>query len=828
MHRATDPAPLPVLAALALALLSVLPSLALGAAATTATETTTTATGDSSSSSSDASGGSGRFLEVYDSPPYRHTFFTQRWTTGMCPISVSQMPDWTALQLSTPPTYPWRYTRITFMSGLDRTDSPDPVTAVGTVVMNDIDIKDSDQSLSVGSRLATHAVTWQSWPVNKTYNEIPWVSIDLTPFNMVVMKKAAWVGVSYRGCATIGLGCSSQKTTHGRLGWAQDRVGLRRWTGETGQRLYYDALAIRIEGEPYIGPHLLPQGWACAPEMYNDGSTCDCACGDWDPDCALDPHSDRCPDNTSYICTQGGWCADPGWNDTCDRRNYFNFDGCDCGCGGFADPDCLDPWNTVNSWTCPGYVSPTCSMRPLPWSPLCVDHWQCDASQFNDGKMCNCECGSEVLDPDCSNRSLPSTCDPQGMVCYNGKCSVPRNWTCALADYGGTNCECGCGAWDTGCSLRDGTSTCRTDQFCSPDNFTCIFIGCGNGYKEYSELEECDGGFACFHNCTCMPGYVQIGGEYRRNWCDPICGDGRLVAPEECEKGNAFCLANCTCMPGHRRYTNSSNLFCAGCGNFFLDDNESCDGGLGCTSCNCTGNYTMTSPPSIHCVPIQQPASVIEISGSTQTVENTRVALIAGTSVGGGAAVLLVAGALLAGLYIRKVRKGPRAFNSPIELDVGSRASFVPASEDALTIDPTAPVAAPEYGLDSMPSPVPNSMDVPVFTLKIDSQHMPSPAMDSPPSLCVPSLSLGNVEIETAHPSDSRDVLSGSSQGAPAQARPSIFPATALNDTVVATDGSSSISLSSTDRAAQVSSIPSFYGIVSMTHESAGQATKST
>lgn len=57
-------------------------------------------------------------------------------------------------------------------------------------------------------------------------------------------------------------------------------------------------------------------GWTCEPDAWEDGTTCDCACGARDPDCYL-------PDNPvtgcldGELCVSDGTCASPPGNDTC-------------------------------------------------------------------------------------------------------------------------------------------------------------------------------------------------------------------------------------------------------------------------------------------------------------------------------------------------------------------------------------------------------------------------------------------------------------------------------------------------------------------------------
>jgi len=59
-----------------------------------------------------------------------------------------------------------------------------------------------------------------------------------------------------------------------------------------------------------------PDAWTCTAPKYQDGTTCDCACGTGDPDCDVDANSIVGCGNVTDRCFQGA-CVTPPTNDTC-------------------------------------------------------------------------------------------------------------------------------------------------------------------------------------------------------------------------------------------------------------------------------------------------------------------------------------------------------------------------------------------------------------------------------------------------------------------------------------------------------------------------------
>ncbi|MCL2824212.1 MAG: hypothetical protein FWD57_09495 [Polyangiaceae bacterium] len=83
-------------------------------------------------------------------------------------------------------------------------------------------------------------------------------------------------------------------------------------------------------------------GWTCLQRNYDDGYSCSCGCGIWDPDCDIDSTPNpggKCTPEATCVNEDGmGVCVGgiPVW--TCHNLHYK--DGhCECTCGGW-DPDC--------------------------------------------------------------------------------------------------------------------------------------------------------------------------------------------------------------------------------------------------------------------------------------------------------------------------------------------------------------------------------------------------------------------------------------------------------------------------------------------------------
>eukprot|EP00727_Mastigamoeba_balamuthi_P014109 m51a1_g9320 putative serine-threonine protein (504) ;mRNA; f:135801-138720 len=250
----------------------------------------------------------------------------------------------------------------------------------------------------------------------------------------------------------------------------------------------------------------VPESWHCASASFNDGATCDCECGAWDPDCnasVAGPLSSNC--SAGRVCDRAGHCVDPGWNTArCPLASFGGGDGCQCGCGGALDPDCRDSvvaghWYPRADNCGAGYNVAKCSD-----DNACVETWpNCSSRRYGDG-VCDCRCQTEsgVLDPDCL---VTNVSDCGWGHCNQGKCrNYPASWTCEVPAYQDNLCHCGCGSLD-------------------PD--------CGN--FEVDDREECDGGVFC-EQCACTPGHWPY--DPPRSYCSG-CNNSIVDSGEQCDSG---------------------------------------------------------------------------------------------------------------------------------------------------------------------------------------------------------------------------------------------------------------------------------------------------
>ena len=103
----------------------------------------------------------------------------------------------------------------------------------------------------------------------------------------------------------------------------------------------------------------------------------------------------------------------------------------------------------------------------------------------------------------------------------------------------------------------------RTNGVQGGRNETSSLVVCGDGHRD--TVEGCDdgnqrSGDGCSARCAVEEGYscrappAGPGGRSHRQHCAPVCGDGRRIAPEDCDDGNTAggdgCSAACSVEPG--------------------------------------------------------------------------------------------------------------------------------------------------------------------------------------------------------------------------------------------------------------------------------------
>lgn len=207
-----------------------------------------------------------------------------------------------------------------------------------------------------------------------------------------------------------------------------------------------------------VDQRFAPMNWRCSVDLYADGSSCNCNCGVYDPDCADGRAAVDCAASTlCEIRPPEGGIIDPSnigtyCAPTCSREEAR-------GCGGGACvPDTLA---RTYCDTTPDLVS-SVSLGEVcePGARYCAP---VDASFF-DG-VCDDIRGDYICRPLCSS---DAECDVAAfescVVLFSsatesfGFCSPrhPTTWSCAPATFGdGVTCNCGCGAHDSDCDLPD-------------------------------------------------------------------------------------------------------------------------------------------------------------------------------------------------------------------------------------------------------------------------------------------------------------------------------------------------------------------------------------
>ncbi len=278
--------------------------------------------------------------------------------------------------------------------------------------------------------------------------------------------------------------------------------------------------------------------WTCAPNTKGDGTACDCACGEPDPDCA----NAALPviGCTSGVCKADGTCG------VCQPNCTGKVCG-DDGCGGICGV-CQDP---SKPWCASGQCSAQCV-------PACA------------GKTCGPDgCGGTC--GDCQD----------GESCFDGNCGTlnPAFSCAASCGYfapGGCSCQENCAA--TGDCCADVGTVCACFPNCT--GLQCGDDGCGGSCGDCSNGDQCVSGLCVADLCN--PDPCSTHGS-----CDSTSG--------ACSCTSSYAGDACdTCAAGLVDYPNCTPDLCAGkpdpCNGHGacvpVDGSCACSLGFGGTACD--------------------------------------------------------------------------------------------------------------------------------------------------------------------------------------------------------------------------------------------------
>jgi len=255
-----------------------------------------------------------------------------------------------------------------------------------------------------------------------------------------------------------------------------------------------------------------------------------------------------------------------------------------CGNGVVETGEACDDGNTSGGDGCAG----DCSR--IDW--ICGDGVEecgetCDDGNIVGGDGCSASCQLETA---CGDGAVDTA---DGEVCDDGNI------------VGGDGCSANCLSDET---CGNGVLDVVADEACDDGNIAagdgCSWDCrsnevCGNGVIDSAIGEACDDGNAavgdgCNTACQPDPGWTCTG---EPSVCNPLCGDGIIVAGEQCDDGNANpgdgCDSACQLEPGWDCSANPGP--CASiCGDGLTVGAEACDDGNTANGDGCEGNCTPT------------------------------------------------------------------------------------------------------------------------------------------------------------------------------------------------------------------------------------------
>ena len=280
-----------------------------------------------------------------------------------------------------------------------------------------------------------------------------------------------------------------------------------------------------------------------------------CGCGDG----TINPPGETCDENT---CVGGSQAGNPCSSDAgCPGGQCRRGDG-DLTCvGGAHSGEQCDADEDCESGVCGGGPN---AGEPCSTSVDCLGYG-CNSGTCHDGSPC-----SGFVLPCSDGPCSVATCQPvNGATCGPSCVSPPRCGDGVLSP--GEECDDGDTSNGDGCS-----SGCMTERPLWQCNDIC---------DESSTLW-----FAL--PCTAEPSF-----------CTPICGDGHVISPEQCDDGNSDSFDGCSdscqreagynCSPGE---PSICTPLPAVCGNHVLEPPEECDDRHNSDNGECKTNCTLNVP----------------------------------------------------------------------------------------------------------------------------------------------------------------------------------------------------------------------------------------
>jgi len=275
----------------------------------------------------------------------------------------------------------------------------------------------------------------------------------------------------------------------------------------------------------------------------------------------------------------------------CEDGNLLDGDGCTSGCvlelcgDGVVNNDGAEACEPPGTASC----TDSCAIR----TPLCGDGFvtpleQCDDGNVLSGDGCTSGCVPELCGDGVVNNNGTEACEPPGTALCTDACQA-RSALC-------------------GDGYQTPPEQCEDGNAVNGDSCTsgCLLEYCGDGVVNDSGAEACEppGSATCTSSCS-----VRVS----------LCGDGYQTPPEQCEDGNLLdgdgCSSGCVLEfcgdgvvndsgaeacepPGTAACTTACTIRTPLCGDGFLTAPEQCDDGNLIDGDGCSGACTVEVPPA--------------------------------------------------------------------------------------------------------------------------------------------------------------------------------------------------------------------------------------